>query len=150
MNRFNLTGVHLLFVLFIMLGCNRDKDLNYSSYVNFQVNLNEARYIELQTYNNAMIVRDDVYGTNQTAFGVILYRGPSGEFWAFDRLCLYHDDNSCAVDLTSDVSIAECPCCETRYILSSEGDPISGPSKTPLLQYNTSLSGQILYVRGEY
>ncbi len=150
MKRIKPAGIFLLFILIIIMGCNRDDKLNYSSYVNFQVNLNEARYSELQTYNNAMVVREDVYGANQTAYGVILYRGASGEFWAFDRLCLYHDDNSCAVELTSDPSIAECPCCETRYILSSEGDPISGPSETPLLQYNTSLSGQTLYVRGEY
>lgn len=145
-----ILSVSLMSILFF-LRCSEDEGDRYSSYVNFQVNINEARYSDLQTSNNAIIVKDEVYGENQTRFGVIIYRDVAGEFHAYDRLCMYgKNDSPCAVELSSDASIAECPCCGSRYILSSEGDPISGPAEAPLLQYKTNFDGNKLTVRGNY
>jgi nitrite reductase/ring-hydroxylating ferredoxin subunit len=138
------------FILLFIISCNRDNNVNYYTRVDFSININEARYSNLQTNNSAVVVEDNVFGENATAHGVIIFRDGAGEFFAYDRVCPYQINKRCAVDFTDDMIIVKCPCCESEFLLNSYGDPVTGPAEEPLIQYNAYLNGSYLNVYGRY
>ena len=81
------------------------------------------------------------------ANGIALYRESDALFYAFDRTCTLWPDHDEAV--TEDplfFGVFECPECKSKYLLMNGGEPNSGPAQHPLVQYKTSLSGDVLHI----
>lgn len=78
--------------------------------------------------------------------GIIVYRMNTDQFLAYDRACTYDTQNPKAiVSVDATGLIAECPVCGSKYILT-DGYPMSGKARNPLLQYHTSYDGNKVYV----
>jgi len=77
--------------------------------------------------------------------GIIIYREANLVFLAFDRTCPYEPLHNCAVELEDEL-FAVCPCCNSRFVLPSEGMPDRGPATLPLKKYRTYVSGELLYI----
>ena len=70
--------------------------------------------------------------------GIIIYCDVS-EFYAYDRTCPYHVEESIAVEISENPLYAECPQCHSLYQLWFSGFPTDdSPSKYPLKQYQAT------------
>ncbi len=79
--------------------------------------------------------------------GIILYRESDLAFQAFDRTCTRWPDHSEAViEDPSFFGVFECPECGSTYLLMNGGEPNSGPARYPLVQYRTTLQGDVLHI----
>ena len=86
--------------------------------------------------------------------GIIVYKSEipddfgNFEFFAFDRTCIHEPDYSCALDtIKSFKGFVECPCCQSRFLLMTEGDVFNGPAVCPLIRYNCIINGDRLIIR---
>lgn len=79
--------------------------------------------------------------------GILLYRESHLEFYAYDRTCtLWPAHNEAVVEDSTFFGVFECPDCKSTYLMLNGGAPNSGPAQFPLVQYNTSLSGDVLHI----
>jgi hypothetical protein len=70
--------------------------------------------------------------------GIIVYRDVD-DFYAYDRTCPNHVEQSTAIEISDNPLYAICPVCHSRYQLWFNGFPCdSGPSIYPLKQYQTT------------
>ena len=92
----NLTVVCFTLVFFV--SCSDDDESNIPLVeVNFQYNINDPDYINLQTVGGWV----EVFGGSR---GIILYRISNDEIKAYDRHCTYQPSNTCglvSVDATN-------------------------------------------------
>jgi nitrite reductase/ring-hydroxylating ferredoxin subunit len=92
--------------------------------------------------NQSMIITNTMVPVNSLGYnnnGIIIYRNSQDEFFAYDRTCTYHVEESNAVNLETNQMFAVCPKCGTKYQLYWSGIPTDeGPSVYPLKQYKTS------------
>ena len=102
---------------------------------NFSVGITESIIITSQ-----MIVS----GSSSLGYdnnGIILYRVSYDEFYAYDRTCPHHIENSTAVNQYTNTMFAVCPVCNSQYQLWFDGYPTDdGPSVYPLKEYKTSFN----------
>jgi nitrite reductase/ring-hydroxylating ferredoxin subunit len=120
-------------------------------YVDFTIDLLDPEFVSL----SAIGVSDTIdsttnnWGYKSAGYddnGIIIYSGPV-EYFAYDRTCPYDFEvNNTSVKVKTDLSVAVCPQCGTKYALSTYGTPISGPGKYQLKNYKTSFDGQ-RYIR---
>ena len=79
--------------------------------------------------------------------GIILYRESDLVFYAFDRTCtLFPEHDEAVVEDPTFFGVFECPDCGSTYLLMNGAEPNSGPARYPLVQYKTSLQGDVLHI----
>ncbi|MGK7397951.1 MAG: hypothetical protein ACNS62_25485 [Candidatus Cyclobacteriaceae bacterium M3_2C_046] len=106
--------------------------------VDFEVNLNDPQFLELNT-------RNYVYINTEGVRGIILYKQDRGRYLAFERNCSFTPNEACAtVDVHTSGLYMMDTCCGS--IFDWEGNPTSGPAYRPLLKYNTRISGTYLHI----
>lgn len=136
----------LRFFLILMSGiilfqsCTKEtSDVVPETYINIvlysdittQIGISQSRIIT----NTMVPVNSLGYDNN----GIIIYRNSQNEYFAYDRTCTYHIEESIAVNLWTNPMFAVCPKCNTKYQLFWSGIPADeGPSVYPLKQYKAS------------
>lgn len=129
-----------LFTLVLFSGCKDDENNNIPLVqVNFQININDPQYINLQTIGGSV----EIVGGSR---GIILYRISNEEIRAYDRHCTFQPSNACAivsVDVTNITATDQC--CGSTFLMS-DGSVTRPPATVPLKRYNTSFDGVFLNV----
>ena len=97
--------------------------------VSFNINLTIA--------NDLTVPGNSVYFPNVGYGGIVVYCELPGSYYAFDATCTYEVSRTCIVQ--NNGVMAECPCCESQFVLLSGAYPSKGPAEMPLKQYNVSL-----------
>jgi len=128
----------LLLLLGVLSSCDRHRQIPVPYvYVNYTVYLNNPSNYPLQVPGNYLILPD--LGNH----GIILYRRTIGEpddFVAFDLTCTNEPLDECVLSMDSTGFYLECPCCGSRFSVW-DGMVAKGPSRWPLLQYQTAYNG---------
>lgn len=79
--------------------------------------------------------------------GIVLYRESDLGFFAYDRTCtLFPEHDVAVVEDSVFFGVFECPDCSSTYLLMNGAEPNSGPARYPLLQYRTSIQGDVLHI----
>lgn len=79
--------------------------------------------------------------------GIVLYRESDLEFYAYDRTCTMFPEHDKAVSENATFfGVYECPECESTFLLMNGAEPNSGPARYPLVQYHTSIQGDVLHI----
>jgi Rieske Fe-S protein len=79
--------------------------------------------------------------------GIVLYRETDLEFFAYDRTCTqFPEHDRAVVEDSTFFGVFECPDCGSTYLLMNGAEPNSGPARYPLVQYNTSIQGDVLHI----
>ncbi|QCR25128.1 hypothetical protein C1N53_16665 [Pontibacter sp. SGAir0037] len=124
--------------MFLLLSCSSDElrpripDVPVSEQINLQS----------QLYNR--LRQDGGYVYLQAGYkGIILIRQGSS-YLAFEQTCPYDPSTSCKVEAHESNLYLIDNCCGSQY--NFQGGVMAGPTVYGLKQYNTSLSGSILYV----
>ena len=79
--------------------------------------------------------------------GIVLYRESDLEFYAYDRTCTQFPLHDVAVEEDEDfMGVFKCPECGSTYLLMNGAEPNSGPAQYPLVQYKTSIQGDVLHI----
>jgi hypothetical protein len=84
---------------------------------------------------------------NEGHQGIVLYREDDLLFHAYDLTCTEYPEHDEAVEEDEDfVGVFKCPECESRYVLLNGAYPDSGPADYPLVEYRTSIQGNLLII----
>jgi len=79
--------------------------------------------------------------------GIVLYRANDFEFYAYDLTCTEYPEHDKAVEEDDTfVGVFECPDCGSTYVLVNGAYPNSGPAEFPLVEYRTSIQGDVLII----
>lgn len=146
-------GFFFIFFAFFAVSCENEKnDVIPDVYVDFTMDLNDIEFVNLTVMFGSVYVNANTNNWGQRASGfnnngIIVFAGPEGEFYAYDRTCPhdYAADGS-SVKVNTDFIRAVCPRCSTVYELSIGGVPASGPGRYPLKNYRTNFDGRFLRV----
>lgn len=135
----------IFFLLIIAaIGCKEKKNESPIPYaeVNISLNLNDARYMELNTIGGFLYLT-----ANYPSNGIIVYRKSFEEYLAFERTCTFEPLGDCCMLYIDDsFTFAEDTCCGSQFLLL-DGSPLAeAPAKIPLKQYRTALDGSILHI----
>ncbi|MCB0734488.1 MAG: hypothetical protein H6608_07055 [Flavobacteriales bacterium] len=116
--------------------------------VNITINTDLPSYYHLQTPGNYALV-------NGGSRGIFLVHNFDDVFYAVERTCTYHPDDSCAfVQIDSGNIQLKCgtfvdgkyeACCASKYAF--EGTVLQGPSVWALKQYNVFENGNLITIR---
>jgi nitrite reductase/ring-hydroxylating ferredoxin subunit len=77
--------------------------------------------------------------------GIIIYRESQDQFYAFERLCTYYPQDTCAINIDNSKTTGTCPCCNSSFSLLN-GSVLNDPAQYPLKQYKTSIITGRLYI----
>jgi Rieske Fe-S protein len=124
----NLTCFILLMV--IISSCDKINDSPIPN-VHFTYTINMIIANDLSVPGNSVYFMGPGYG------GIIVYCEMPGSWLAFDATCTYEASRTCIVK--NEGVLAECPCCESQFVLLSGAYPVRSPASVPLKQYNVSL-----------
>ena len=119
-------------------------------YINFEINIqNDVQYYSLQSAGNSIEVDKRTAAVTALGYddnGIIIFNN-GGEFYAYDRTCPHEFPTSVAVDGNGGGS-AECPTCNSVFLLSALGYPALGSAaKYPLKEYRTEFNTTTGYLR---
>ena len=79
--------------------------------------------------------------------GIVLYRAADLEFYAYDMTCTEYPEHDEAVEEDDTfVGVFECPECGSTFVLVNGAYPNSGPAEFPLVEYRTSVQGDVLLI----
>lgn len=79
--------------------------------------------------------------------GIVLYREADLLFHAYDLTCTEYPAHDIAVEEDDIfVGVFECPECGSTFVLVNGAYPNSGPAEYPLVEYRTSIQGNILLI----
>jgi Rieske Fe-S protein len=139
------------FILFFFPGCDRNQRFDFP-YV--QINLSLGLYSDLGNLGRGGVLFIDSYGGAPVGVkGLIIYKSDLSDtygndiYMVFDRACTYEPDHSCAVDTFSEIQgVVKCTCCNSQYLLLSEGDVLKGPASHPLIRYMAFIDGGLLKI----
>lgn len=108
-----------------------------------QVNVDLDLYAELGTLGigSTMVIPDEGYN------GIVLYREDDMLFHAYDMTCTEYPEHDAAVvrDTIFD-GVYRCPVCNSRFVILNGAFPDSGPAEFPLVEYRTSIQGNLLLI----
>lgn len=117
---------------------------------------NRGPLIPYVTVNRYLLLYSDLAGMgigttmlidDEGVNGIVLYREADLIFHAYDRTCtLWPEHNAAVVEDTSFFGVLECPECHSTYLLMNGGEPNSGPARYPLVEYKTSIQGDVLRI----
>jgi hypothetical protein len=111
--------------------------------VKVRINTLDAKYIDLQSDNTRVVVKDCGYGGN----GIIVYHTFDNNFNAFDCTCTYEVSDTCAVVLDEgNIAGAVCPVCGSKFELINCGMPTSGKARYSLKSYRVSYNEPYLRI----
>ena len=111
--------------------------------VKVRINTLDAKYIDLQSVNGRVVVKNEGYCDN----GIIVYRASDEIFNAFDCTCTYEVSDTCAVILDEgNIAGAICPVCGSKYELVNCGMPTSGKARHSLKSYRVSYNEPFLRI----
>ena len=84
---------------------------------------------------------------NEGYRGIVLYREADLGFYAYDMTCTEYPEHDRAVvrDTIFD-GVFKCPKCDSRYVIVNGAYPDSGPAEFPLVEYRTSIKGNLLLI----
>ncbi len=84
---------------------------------------------------------------NEGYRGIVLYREADLDFYAYDMTCTEYPEHDRAVvrDTIFD-GVFKCPKCDSRYVIVNGAYPDSGPAEFPLVEYRTSIQGNLLLI----
>ncbi len=84
---------------------------------------------------------------NEGYRGIVLYREADLFFHAYDLTCTEYPEHDRAVvrDTIFD-GVFKCPKCDSRYVIINGAYPDSGPAEFPLVEYRTSIQGNLLLI----
>ena len=84
---------------------------------------------------------------NEGYRGIVLYREADLSFYAYDLTCTEYPEHDRAVvrDTVFD-GVFKCPKCDSRYVIVNGAYPDSGPAEFPLVEYRTSIQGNLLLI----
>jgi len=84
---------------------------------------------------------------NEGYRGIVLYREADLGFYAYDMTCTEYPEHDRAVvrDTVFD-GVFKCPKCDSRYVIVNGAYPDSGPAEFPLVEYRTSIQGNLLLI----
>jgi len=79
--------------------------------------------------------------------GIVLYREADLSFYAYDLTCTECPEHDRAVvrDTVFD-GVFKCPKCDSRFVIVNGAYPDSGPAEFPLVEYRTSIQGNLLLI----
>jgi len=124
-----------ILLFFVFASCNEEKELIPNVYVDFQIDLNDPEYKDLNVTGGYI----NVTGGHR---GILIYRRSFDEFSAYDRACPY--DPECGY-VSADESVflaVDTVCCKSEFALTLNGAVTTGPAQFPLrnysVQYNSS------------
>ena len=79
--------------------------------------------------------------------GIVLYREADLLFHAYDLTCTEYPAHDIAVEEDDNfVGVFKCPKCGSTFVLVNGAYPNSGPAEYPLVEYRTSIQGNILLI----
>ena len=80
--------------------------------------------------------------------GVLIYRRGLDDFLAFDATCTYRAyDDYCKLSIDSAGWKGVCPCCESEFMLITDGAPTNkSKAYKPLMQYQTTIRSNYLII----
>jgi len=130
----------VFFTLAFFNACKDDENNNIPLVdVNFQINVNDPAYIQLQTVGGWV----EVSGGSR---GIILFRISNEVIKAYDRHCTFQSSNTCALVSVDPTNItASDPCCGSAFLMSN-GSVSKPPATSPLKSYTTLFSDPFLTV----
>jgi nitrite reductase/ring-hydroxylating ferredoxin subunit len=132
----------LIFIfLYFPLCCEKDScDVVPDTYINISVDLIHLTFGPGQS----RIVTNTFAGEPSLGFdnnGIMIYCNAPDEYFAYDRTCPHHIEESIAVEPVLNGMIAKCPECDSEYQLWFSGFPTDASiSRCPLKQYRTTFN----------
>jgi hypothetical protein len=108
-----------------------------------QVHVDLDLYAELGTLGigSTMVIPDEGYR------GIILYREDDMIFHAYDMTCTEYPKHDAGVVRDSIFDgVYTCPECDSRFVIINGAYPDSGPAEFPLVEYRTSIQGNLLII----
>jgi len=106
-------------------------------------------YIDLDLYAElgSMGISTTRILPNEGYRGIVLYRETDLSFFAYDMTCTEYPEHDRAVarDTVFD-GVFKCPKCDSRFVIVNGAYPDSGPAEFPLVEYRTSIQGNLLLI----
>ena len=130
-------------VIPLLSGCQNtlERDDIPRVYVHKEINLNSYDYRALNNFGGYVYISGGVRG-------IIIFRKSTNQYLAFERDCPYQPQDSCAlVSVDPSTLYMIDTCCSSEF--DFDGNPIAGPAKFPLLQYNTYLNQNYLIISSD-
>lgn len=145
----HLPSLFAFCVLFFASSCNTDNGaqplIPYAP-VNLALDLTNQQYRALRFDNGVVALPVKGPAGAGGVRGVLVVRQNANSYLAFERNCPYQSGNACArvgFD-TSPAPFLRDSCCNSQFSL--QGQVTGGPAPRALLQYATSLSGNLLNI----
>ena len=137
--------IGMFFVILLLLGViaiscesNRKQIIPY-----VQVHVDLDLYAELGSLGigSTMVIPNEGYR------GIVLYREDDMLFHAYDMTCTEYPlhDEAVVQDTIFD-GVYICPECESRFVIFNGAYPDAGPAEFPLVEYRTSIQGNLLLI----
>jgi hypothetical protein len=106
-------------------------------------------YVDLDLYAElgSVGIGTTVVIPNEGYRGIVLYREEYQLFHAYDMTCTEYPEHDQAIvrDTVFD-GVYTCPECDSRYVIINGAYPDSGPAEFPLVEYRTSIQGNLLLI----
>ena len=110
--------------------------------VNFEIDLNDPEYSDLQGIPSFIYVTGGAYDK-----GIIIYRESIEDFYAFDRSCPY-DPQKGQVSVDEDnITLAKDSVCGSEFSLMSGGNVANGPAGRGLKEYEADFNRNTMTLR---
>ena len=131
------------------MSCNRNEKIPYVK-VDVRIDLSLITYNSVKTPGNHLYLEelDPNFNrnTNYGYAGIILYCLYPDYYKAYERNCPHNPFNKNAIlDVDSTNLFMVCRDCKSKFSIT-DGTLMSGPSKNPIVEYKTSLTGNTLYI----
>ena len=134
----------ILLVLLLSAVITPSCDTNRGQIIPYvQVYVDLDLYAELGTLGigGTLIIPNEGYR------GIVLYREDDLFFHAYDMTCTeYPEHDKAIVSDTVFDGVFRCPECDSRYVIINGAYPDSGPAEFPLVEYRTSIRGNLLLI----
>ena len=133
----------IIYFGFLVWGClacgeTTEDPVMPNAIVNEQINITNIQYNDLRRDNGFIYLKGGLKG-------IILFHKTGNTYAAFERNCPYQPFDDCAlVSVDKSGFFMSDSCCKSVFDLN--GYVTGGPSRYPLKQYATSLSGNLLYI----
>ncbi|QSE98389.1 hypothetical protein [Fulvivirga lutea] len=139
-----LSIIVLSLILISYSGCEEDTSdipLPFTDFPDISINLTLPEYQDLRTAGYIYI--------EGGVRGIIIYKESDTNYIAYERNCSFEPNSACAtVDVHSSGFYMVDTCCGSNYNFP-DAIPTTGPARSPLRIYETSLSGSTLTIRDE-
>jgi hypothetical protein len=137
--------IRLFYVTLLLLGviapsCESNKR-QIIPYVQVHLDLDLYAELGILGIGSTMVIPNEGYK------GIVLYREDDLFFHAYDMTCTEYPKHDAGVvpDTIFD-GVYICPECDSRYVIINGAYPDSGPAEFPLVEYHTSIQGNLLLI----